>query len=302
MRLFHLENETGDRLSLNNETGIFLSNPEGLGIDYGGTFADIDNGFFKYAAKKYVQKSFSATLNFMVDPYELYRQFIDWCMASNQISLVYNPHGTEYYVDVEIESIDKREINKLGYLATDVKFKILTPWYLPTNQVINSISEDHSYIKLSPDYDISQGESGNGSTLDGPTDVLASGFAERFSIELGSSTGHFPSGFLFTYTGAAYYPVFILEDLNTGEEIGRCAILNNFANGSIIEFSTKYQDSYVKGKDVLGNEVNLINYVDISTDPFFRIPIGTECKFKVQDDGAINGTLKCVIYDYFRSV
>lgn len=301
MRLFHLENETGNRLSLNNETGIFLSNPEGLGIEYGGTFADIDNGFFKYAAKKYTQKTFSATLNFMVDPYGLYRTFIDWCMASEHIKLVYNPHGIEYFIDVEIASIDKKEMNRLGYMTSEVKFKYLTPWYLPTNREVNSISEDHSFIKLSPDYDISQGQTGNGSILDGPTDVLASGFGDRYSLQL-TTDGQFSSGFKFEYVGAANYPVFILEDFNTGEELGRCSILKNFVDGSRIEFSTAYQDSYIVGTDVLGNNEDLISYVDLSTDPFFRIPVGRECKFTIRDDGALNGVLKCTIYDYYRSV
>ena len=301
MRLFYLENETGSRTPLNNETGIFLSNPEGLGIEYGGTFADIDNGFFKYASKKYVQKTFSSTLNFMIDPYRLYREFIDWLSISEKLKLVYSPKGTEYYSDVEIVSIDKKEINRLSYLACEFKLKYLTPWYSSSDRVAESISEDHSFIKLSPGYDISQGQSGNGSVLDGPTDVLASGFGERYSLQL-TANGHFPSGFKFEYVGAANYPVFILEDFNTGEELGRCSILKNFVDGSVIEFSTAYQDSYIKGKDVLGNEVNLISYVDLSTDPFFRIPLDKDCKFTIRDDGALNGTLKCTIYDYYRSV
>lgn len=298
MRWFYLENETGSRKELNNEAGIFLSNPEGLGIEFGGTFADIDNGFFKYAAKKYVQKTFSGTLCFFGNPYQLYREFINWCTQSEKIMLVYSPNGEEYYSDIEIVSIDKKEINRYGYLESEVKLKYLTPWYSPTNHEVNSISEDSSFFVLSAD----SGNAGSKFVPNPPPgDVLASGFGERFSLQL-SSIGHFPAGFKFEYTGAANHPVFILEDVLTGEEIGRCSILKNFVDGSIIEFSTIYHDSYIKERDILGNENSLIGYVDLSTDPFFRIPVGKECKFTIQDDGALNGALKCTIYDYYRSV
>lgn len=300
MRLFYLENETGSRKPLNYEAGIFLSNPDGLGFEFGGTFADIGNGFFKNAIKKYPQKVFSANLLFFGEPYKLYREFVDWCLQSEKLFLVYNPFDDEYYIDIEIESFSKKEINRLGYLDVQMRFKYLTPWYSYKNLEVESISEEtYSYIQLSP-----TGEVGTGSTLDGPTDVLNPGISTKFSV-LVRANGHFDSGFKFEYHGAANHPVFILEDASTHEEIGRCLIKYDFPDGSKIEYSTQYSDSHVESTNMLGESINLLPYLDLSNDPFFRIPVKKNSEgyiIKVQDDGAVNGILKCAVYDYYRSV
>jgi len=41
MRKFYIENGLGVRQALNGESGIFLSNPTGLGLSLSPTFADL---------------------------------------------------------------------------------------------------------------------------------------------------------------------------------------------------------------------------------------------------------------------
>lgn len=307
MRLFYLQNEAGKRQALNYETGIFLTNPEGLGLEFSGTFADLDHGFFKYVSKKYNQKSFGATLNFFNDPYRRYHDFVKWCMASEKLYLVYNPFGTEFFIPIEIESFDKKELNKLGYLEVPIKLKYLTPWQTFNNKVVSSMDKDTNPFRFGDSCEASQLPDplayNKGSKLDGP-DRLESGYGVRYSVEV-SSNGQFPAAIVLEYNGKANHPVIMLEEMQVDghfEETARCSILKDFETDSNIVFSTEYENSYIATKNILGKEESLLSYVDISTDPFFRIPIGKECRIRIADDNALDGEITCVIHDYYRSV
>ena len=237
MRLFYLQNELGNRVPLNNEPnnllanapqngGIFLTEPEGLGLEFGDTFADIGEGFFRMVSKKHNQRVIGGKLNFIVKPYEMFNAFVNWCIAAKDLYFVYNPYGTEFYIHVEIESLQKTEMNQLGYMEVPIRLKYLSPWYVPSPAVITMLGEDVTGFTFGDDET-------EGSQLDG-TDVLIGSMAEAYASEI-EAYGHLPAAVKITLKGIASNPVFRLVGKETGIEYGRCAIEKSFGSETTIE-------------------------------------------------------------------
>ena len=67
-------------------------------------------------------------------------------------------------------------------------------------------------------------------------------------------------------------------------------------------FSTRYEDSYVKKRSAAGVETDLLDVLDLSSTPFFHIPVDEPCTISVESDAAINGKADLEIYYYYRSV
>lgn len=289
MRKFYLQKETGERIGLNNETGIFLSNPEGLGLNFGDNFADIGEGFFRMIAKKYNQNAITCKINFVnEDPYTTYNNFVSWCMLAKKLYLVYAPISTEYYIQIEIESIEKGEINKYGYLECSANFIYLSPWYLPSPLNISFIGLDNTAFRL----DVSR--------LDG-TDILASSVADSYSAQI-DPAGHLPGAFYIEYHGLAENPIVLLTGAISGEVYGKCAISGSFAQNTGFKLSTRYEDAYIKKVLSNGTEVDILDDVDLSFEPFFKLPLTESCLLKVTDDGVLHGDLSAKVYYYYRSV
>lgn len=288
MRLFYLQNESGSRIPLNNETGIFLTEPEGLGLEFGDSFADISEGFFRMTSKKYSQKEISGKLNFTKDPYFLYQQFINWCAKAKSIYFIYKPLDTEYHIHVEISSIEKTELVKAGYLETRLRMKYLSPWYIPAPAAITTIGSDVTPFRWDTSYF-------------GSGDVLIGSYAEAFSAEI-SAIGHLPAAILVTFTGTADHPVFILTGTKTGTIYGCCDIDKIFSVPTTIELSTMYEDSYIKSIDLLGQETDLLPYIDLTYDPFFKVPLDEVCILTLTDNEALDGELTGKTFFYYRSV
>lgn len=288
MRRFYLQKETGERISLNNETGIFLYEPQGLGLEFGDSYADIGEGFFRMISKKHTQKAVSCKLNFLKSPYETYNSFITWCMKAKRLYLVYKPTNTEYYIRTEISNYEKTEINKYGYLEVPAKFLYLSPWYLPSPLNISFIGLDDNAFRF------------DSSKLDGP-DILAGSTADKYSAQIEAS-GHLPGALYVEYHGVAESPEIILEGAESGTIYGDCKINKAFSATSGFKLSTAYEESYVTEIKPDGTESDLLDAVDISLEPFFKIPLNEPCILRLTDDGALHGELSAKAYYYYRSV
>ena len=287
MRKFYLENEKGDRIGLNNESGIFLTDPDGLGIEFEDTFSDLTEGFYRSVARKYVQKEFTCKLNFLDDPYGSYNKFSSWCMAAKKIFLIYIPKTREFFAQVEIQSATKKELNKYGTLVSELSIKYLTPWYLKSPLVITFRSDEITPFTWDQ------------STLDGP-DILVSSLGDEYSAEIEPS-GHLPGALEIEFEGVAENPEFLLIGSESGTVYGDCEIDGDFSAGQKLLISTAYGDSYVKKID--GDmETNLLRYVNLAKEPFFKIPLDEPCVLRMIDSGSLSGKLSAKAYFYYRSV
>lgn len=289
MRLFYLQKETGERIDLNNKNGIFLSEPSGLGLEFGDDFADIGEGFFRMISKVHTQKTVQCKLNFVGDnPYLIYNDFITWCMNAKKLFFIYKPLNIEYYIRTEISTFDKNEINKYGYLEVPSKFLYLSPWYRPSPINIPFIGISDNAFRC----DVTK--------LDGPSILVGSLYLD-YAAQI-DPNGHLPGAIYLEYHGAAENPEIILEGVDSGTIYGDCKIESRFASNTGFKLSTSYEDSFIRKINANGSEDDLLSHVDLSLEPFFKIPLTESCILRLVDDGVINGELSAKVYYYYRSV
>lgn len=271
MRKFYITKDPSDDRYLwdLSDQHMFLSEPEGLGVAYNNQYADIGNGFFLNISDKVSQNTISGKLNFITNPYIMYNRFTNGFLGGDKkLYFVYSPVGTlehKFYTHVEIESIEKKEINKYGYLECPIAFKMLSPWYDPTE-----IKRHH----------------------------LNAGSSDPVVVY---GAGHFPSSVIIRLTGTAASPFdIVLTGQETEIEYGRCSFTTAFSN-TTVELSTQYDDSYVAKVDASGKKTDLISKIDITKNPFFRIPLSEPCQLWI-DMSAHDFYADVEVYTYYRTV
>ena len=241
MRKFFMENETGARWDLNGKTGVWLSNPEGLGVNLNNGYADWENGFFKNTGSKAEpQGNVVADIVFVKKAYETYRSFLNWISAARELVLIYSPYEPlEFYRRVELQYLTKGELGAGKWLTTPISLPCLTPWYLPT--------------------------------------------ALRIALTKQTET-------------AMRYPVITLTGAASGKVYGKCIITAELSAEDTIELFTSPRDGYIRMISADGTEKDLIdtNAVDITEDPFLRIPLEESCHLSL--------SAEVQIFFYFRSV
>lgn len=296
MRLFYLEDQKGERIPLNNENGIFLYNPSGLGFEYSHDYSESGTGFFMHVKDGINQTEIGFAFVFPPkefangspdSPYERYRNLIDWIYKAEELYLIYCPYApNEYYKRVEIQTIEKTELDRYGALQCNISVLPLTPWYLPAPIHIN-FGGDQEGNAMRFDYYY--------------TDDLVYGVGMRdYTAEI-TAKGHIPSAVKITFKGQVINPEFTLRGMSTRKEYGVCAVTGSFVQTDTIEFSTAEQDSYIKKIAADGTETDLIDSIDITKNPFFRVPLSEPCEVILSGD-SILGEASMLLYVYYRGV
>lgn len=290
MRRFFIENGLGVRRALNGESGIFLSNPTGLGLSLSPTFADLHKGFFRaVSGESEPQTTVVCDLVFIgTNAYEDYREFVDWCSASEELFLVYLPYGTtEFYRGIKINYFTKTELTDTRWLTVPASLACITPWYRAAPSRMSMSSEQGNVLRYAFQYteDLTYSSSNAGSMA---ADI--------------SAAGHIPAAFVFTYTGPIINPKLILQGTDSGKVYGTCAMTLTTNSGDTLEVSTKYGNSYVTVTDSSGNVTDAVSCLDLAFEPFPRIPIDEDCTLYLSADEAVEGSATIRIYYYYRSV
>lgn len=132
MRQFYFINDNGQRYQLQNGTNkTFLWEPGGLGFGYDNSYEESD-GFFFEMNSSVSQIAKTGVLVFHgTDPYGEYKTLMDYLAHSTGLRLAYAPKTQWYYVDIDIESVDKTEIELDGTLQCSIVMMPKTPFYLP---------------------------------------------------------------------------------------------------------------------------------------------------------------------------
>lgn len=290
MRKFYLENEIGSRVGLNNEDGIFFYQPENLGLEFEHEYATTGSGFFSMTKFATTQLQPSGTLIFIPNDskgaYDRYRELIDWIYSGEELFLVYAPtEKEEFYRKVTIQSLAKGELDTHAVLWCEVIFSVLTPWYLPIPLHV-SFGEEGDDAMSYPFY---------------YTDDLVYAVGSKdYSAEV-SPSGHMPAAVKITFKGLIINPVFSVMGLASRKVLGECAIEGEFGANDTLILSTAEQDSYIICKDSEGNETDLLDSIDITKNPFFRLPLNEPCEVSISGD-SILGTAEMQVYAYYRGV
>lgn len=291
MRKFYLENEAGVRWDLNGKTGARISNPAGLGVKLNNQYADLENGFFKnIGSKAEPQGSVVADVVFTKKAYETYRSFLSWISEARELILIYSPYEPlEFYRRVELQYLTKGELGAAKWLTTPISLACLTPWYLPTALRIALTKQSETAMRYPFTYNtgLRYGTSSIGS----------------YAADI-APDGHLPASLRFVYKGAATNPVITLTGAASGKIYGRCIISDVLSEEDTIEMLTSPRDGFIRKISADGTEKDLIdtNAVDITEDPFLRIPLEESCHLQLSADDALSGNAEVQVYYYYRSV
>jgi hypothetical protein len=290
IRKLSFQNAAGDRWGLNGDRGVYASNLAGFGLSLSPNFADLGQGFFvSVNDESEPQGSLPFTLTFTKAPYETYKILVDWLAAAGSITIVYDPAGKqEYCRDVTISFLEKGELNPVGWLEVPGSFLCNTPWYLPKPTAIDLESTG---VDESKRYDYSYTEDlryGTDSSASLSTTVVGA--------------GHKPGALLLKYYGAITNPRLRLTGDVSGKTFGICSINVIMDEFDMLEVSTRYENSYVKRISPTGAETDLLDALDLSSQPFFHIPVNEPCTLTIEADAPFHGLAELLVYYYYRSV
>lgn len=290
IRKLYFQNSRGERWGLNGDRGVYASNLSGFGLTLSPNFADLGRGFFAPVSDEAEpQNPLAFTLTFTLNPYETYDQLVGWLASAGTITVVYDPSGKkEYWRDVAISFLQKGELTQVGWLEAPASFQPCTPWYLPapTKLVLEGTGTDDSkrydYVY---DEDLRYGE-------DSAASISA-------SIAGG---GHVPGALELSFYGAIVNPRIRLTGNVSGKTFGVCSISAVMAESDRLLYSSRRNDSYVKKVTASGIETDLLDALDLSTNPFFHLPVNEPCTITFEADGSFAGVVDLTIYYYYRSV
>lgn len=290
IRKLAFRNAAGERWGLNGEKSVYASNLSGFGFTLAPTYADLSRGFFvPVSDEAEPQATIPFTLTFTKNPYETYQKLVDWLAAAGTVTIIYNPTGKqEYCRDVSVNFLQKGELTKVGWLEVPCSFFCNTPWYLPSPTSLglkNSSTGARRRYSYRYSTDLRYG-SDSAASLSGTI----------------AGAGHVPGSLELTYHGAVTNPKIKLVGNISGKTYGICSIAAVLAASDTLKFSTRYENSYVKRVSAAGVETDLLDSLDLSTTPFWHIPVDEPCTVSIEAGAAFSGTAELLIYYYFRSV
>lgn len=290
IRKLYFQNARGDRWGLNGDRGVYATNLSGFGFTLAPGFADLGNGFFSSVNDaSEPQGTLPFTMYFTRNPYDVYQSLVDWLASAGTITIVYNPNGKrEYCRDVIVNFMQKGELGEVGWLEVPCSFFCTTPWYLPAPASL----------------DMGQAGEDDRKTYDYEYDELLC-YGENSVNSLSgtvSGAGHIPGALDLVYRGAITNPRIRLVGRSSGKTYGVCYVSAFFGDTDTLDYSSRHDSGRVRKIAADGSVVDLLDALDISTNPFFRIPVDESCTVSIESDLSFSGEASLTTYYYYRSV
>ena len=286
MRRFQLVNENGQVYQLINDSSkAFLWQPSGLGFQVDKEYMESD-GFFFEMNSAVGQVAKQGTLVFYgSDPYTEYTTFMNFISRSKSLRLAYAPKQNWYYVDIDIESVQKSEIELDGTLQCSISMLPKTPLYLPYEMNIDLSGDLGESIKQ---YDYKY-------------NYVYSNTAVAGEIEF-EIPAQMNSGLEMTIYGEISAPVVTFYVGN--EIIGRVDLSAiSIQGGEYVKYSSiplsagiyLYSD---------GTETDITEQIGLSASipTFFLLPPYTTIKAVMNADTITGTSASLKVYEYFKSV
>lgn len=291
MRQFYLINADGQKYNLiNDNTTAFLWQPDGLGFQYDKDYMESDGFFFEMnSAITQVPKT-GILLFYGNDPYGEYKTFMDYISSSEGLRLAYCPKNTWYYVDIDIEYVEKSEILENGTLQCSISMLPKTPIYLPYELNIDLSGDLGSSIKQY-----------GGLSYAYKYDYTYSNTAVAGEIEF-EIPAQMDSGLEITIYGAISSPV--MEFYASGEKIGEIDLSSiSVLAGDYVKYSSIPTSAGIY-QSVSGVVDDITEQIGLNADypSFFLLPPNQTIKAVLQADVLTGTSASIKVYEYFMSV
>lgn len=288
IRTVFLQNSRGERYGLNGEHGVYVSDLSGLGLAASPAFAQLDHGFYLPIQTDTVpQAAPSGTLWFTQHPYEEYQRFTGWLASAGALRLIYNPTWTqEYSMDVTINSLQKGELDSVGWLSCPGAFFACSPWYREAgSRILPETAASVRRYDYTYDADLHYG-SGSDASLSAVIPGI----------------GHLPGAFRLQFAGRLTNPVIQLVGSLSGKLYGRCIIPGEIHENERLDYSCKYEDSHAYKLTANGEIADLLDELDLQANPFPKLSLNEPCILSVSSESPISGPAELTVWHYYRSV
>lgn len=290
IRKLYFQNSANQRFGLNGENGVYATALSGFGFSLSSAFAGLGGGFYpKVKDSDDLQGALAFSVVLTRNPYLKHQEFVDWLNSAGTLTIVYNPTGDqEYCRDVTVRFVEKGELNKVGWLELLCSFSCITPWYLP---VPAQLQISGSAADAGKRYDYTYAEQ----LRYGPD-------SDAYMSAALAGTGHVPGALQVVLRGAITNPKLKLVGNRTGKVIGICSLPVTLSSTDRLEYSSQYEDSYVRKVSADGTVTDMLDVSDLSLTPFFRVPVSEPSTLSVEADEEFSGAAELKVYYYFRSV
>lgn len=249
MRKFYLENELGQRYDLQDYNKIITFSFDGLGFSFSNEYLELGTRFIKNKSKL-LQKTVNCKL--LVKNKEAYQEFIKFILMYDEYKLVYEIDDINYYIDVDIISVQKQDNIKDDYF--------IIPFELKNTSLF--------YKQIEKTYQLQAEENQNRWAFSLPFiwNNKTSGIIEV------DNNGHIQSPFKIEIDGYCLNPkIKVTDKLGNIEEI----IFNiEVKNDEKILFSTIDDDLYVYLQNKDGIKQNILSSLDFTKTNFIKISTG----------------------------
>jgi hypothetical protein len=218
---------------------------------------------------------------------------MDYLAQSAELKLAYAPKDQWYYVDIDIESVEKTEIELDGTLQCSIVMMPKTPFYLPYELNIDLSGDLGASIKQYS-YD---GVSDYYYTYDYTYSNTAVAGEIEFEIP-----AQMDSGLEITIYGAISSPV--MEFYANGEQIGEIDLSSiSVLAGDYVKYSSIPTSAGIY-QSVSGVVDDITEQIGLNADypTFFMLPPNKTIKAVLQADVLTGTTASIKVYEYFRSV
>lgn len=286
MRKFSIQNQYGEKIELQGGS-IFFHSPEGLGFANKVEYMESDS-FFIATRREPEQVLKSGSLLFKPQgAYQSYFDFVNWLLSAETLTLGYNPSGTQYYMDVDVISIDKGELTTGGALDVPVTFAPISPIYSPLNLNLQIGGGDLGSIKM---YNYTY-----------PHQYAATGVSGEIEFTVDAQIS---SDFSFVIEGPVSEPVITATRLDTNAVIGEIDLSSvSVTAGEVLRFST-VPTSAGATLETSGGAQDLTSYLGLSSNvpTFFQLPANVPVQFALTAESISGVTVDIRVYRYYRSV
>lgn len=283
VREFKLVNEKGQEYSLMDIYNYcLLTEPNGLGYTYSTEYEQLGNTFIANL-RKIEQGKINGILNFL--NYDNYKNFIDFVESSEELRFAYKipfkQGSKEFYKDINIQTLEKSEIQLTGVISEAVIFDCLSLWY-EENTVIytiepltNEIRWDFEWDSSFTDYDTRNLTYINKGHVEAPILLEMSGHLVNPKIEL-------------YVEGQLYQTVLFNVEIFEFEKL---------------LYGTKENEFYINRQKTDGTIESLfsLDVIDFENDNVIRLPKNKSCEIKLTaDNEVLNAQL--TILAYYKAV
>lgn len=277
----------GERLDLMLKSG-FLSEPTGLGFSETKEYISPSDGFFYEINSNYSQPKISAQVVFLdlKNAYADFRKMATWINKQEDLKLVYRPYGSDdFFMNVKISEFSKAEITPEGYLACDITFDGLSPWFSQTPLTLNFQKSSSGTKRYTYKYKYVYGVSRTPGNVD-------------FQID-----GDFDGGVEFTAQGLAVSPILTLKRKDNGKILGKMDLTGtSIAQGEKLIFSSTSNNSGI-WLEKNGERKNIIDSAVLQegVELFFKAPRNTSLTLSFEVSGIIEGNTTVNVYSYWKT-